>query len=128
MVLDERILREIERHKARIDAEHREKLRALEMLYGVSLSDIAIERSKARQRPVDAPRRGGVYKLVESVIDRVPPEFGVADIAAAIRNERPELDVPRSSLTTALKRLESLGLIRTKEQGIGRKPTTYMRL
>jgi|SRR6267142_1693121 len=106
------------RLKRQIEADCRQKLDALELVWQMARSG----------RPAKPPRTA-VQQLVRAFLnDWSGSEFSLDEVFKYIRQTAPNLVVNRTSLSGALRRLAINGELEVVFQGKGNKPSRYRRI
>lgn len=109
---------EYRRLKKAIDDEHRTKLAALDLIYGMS--------RPPKQKPESPTHRGPLNEAVKSAIAAMPGDFKPAQLQAEIEAKLGH-GILRASLSSALNRMVHAGDIEVVHKGAGRAPSLYRR-
>ena len=111
--------REYLRLKRQIEAEYRQKLEALELVWKMS--------GKVAGRPERIPRVA-LQQLVRAFLDEAhDDEFTVDDVFRYVRQQTPAVVLNRASLSGILQRFVRNGELELVSRGKGSKPSRYRR-
>lgn len=108
------------RLKHQIEAEYRQKIEALDLVWKMA--------SKSTGRPEKLPR-AAVQQLVRAFLDEwKDDDFSLDEVFKYVRQNTPNVIVNRGSLSRALQRLMLNGELEMVSRGKGNKPSRYRRI
>lgn len=108
------------RLKREIEAEYRQKLEALELVWRMA--------GKSGGRPQRLPRTA-VQELVRAFLEQCrEDDFSLDEVFKYVRQDAPNAVVNRSSLSRVLQRLVINGELEMVSRGKGNKPSRYRRI
>jgi hypothetical protein len=111
--------REYLRLKRQIEAEYRQKMEALELVWKMS--------GKVAGRPERIPRVA-LQQLVRAFLDEAHDEFTVDEVFKYVRLQTPGVVLNRASLSGVLQRFVRNGELELVSRGKGSKPSRYRRM
>jgi hypothetical protein len=112
---------EYKRLKRKIEDEYHEKLRALDMVFGMSGGSSAKSGTNGARKS-----KGAVPQAVRNALQKITGEFSVRDIEQQIKVDDPASNFKRASISSTLKRLVGEEIIMTNE-GKGKRGSKYRR-
>jgi hypothetical protein len=110
--------REYKRIRLAIDAEHKKKLEALDLVYSMS--------AKNGNAGSSTRVKGDLAKAIVSAVQQIQGIFNVRAVEDVLRAEHPALAAKRATISNTLKRMEGKE-IEQIEKGSGKKASTYRR-
>lgn len=115
---------EYDKLKKRIEAEYREKLNALELVWKMSLA------AQNGHGPAASASRSntktGLAKAMRDAIMEMSGNFTLSSVEEVIRIKQPNFgQIRRQSMATAIGRMEDAGLVETVTPGKGKTEAVY---
>jgi hypothetical protein len=111
---------EYKRLRRKIEDEYHEKMKALDMVFGMSGGTSPKNGANARKT------KGAVPEAVRKALQKTTGEFTVRDIEQQIKLDDPTSNFKRASISSTLKRLVGEEITIT-EEGKGKKGSKYRR-
>ena len=106
--------------KRLVEAEYRQKIEALELVWKMS--------GKGIGRPERIPRVG-LQRFVQAFLDqRRDDEFSLDEVFNYVRQQTPNIVLNRASLSGVLRRFVLNGELQLLSRGRGNKPSRYRRI
>jgi len=109
--------------KQQIEAEHRKRMDALELLW----KDFGEKSNLQGKMDFVKSPKGELTSGVQEIVKMLDSDFSVENVAEKLKISKPNLSIKRPSISTVLKRLVDEGQIQIVEVGKGRRATIYKR-